>query len=72
MRDGFDAELRKMLASGDHRRLLDQYKIDVAPEPDKLAHARKAAQNTAPPSRTHLIRHRENMQTAQVKIQTEW
>lgn len=72
LRDGFDAELRKMLASSDHRRLLDRYKIDVAPDPDKLAHARKSVQNTAPSSRTHRIPHKDNVQTAQVKIQTEW
>lgn len=69
LRDSFDMELRKLIASGEYRRLLERYKIDVAPEMGRLVHTRKAAQASPLPNRPPRT---ENVQTAQVKMQTEW
>jgi polar amino acid transport system substrate-binding protein len=69
LRDAFDAELRKLVASGEYRRLLDRYKIESAPEAARLVNTRKPL--LPPPSSARAERN-ENMQAAQVKMQAEW
>lgn len=69
LRDNFDAELKKLVASGEYRRLLDRYKVESAPEPARLVNTRKPSSAAALPGRTQGA---ENMQTAQVKMQAEW